>query len=106
MNPDNESLESLTKKSIERYKDMNREPSKPDSNFPKKGDKLKFKKVPAMYYPMFTNIGEYAKNHLIPEFEYTVAKVEVNSSWCAVWLEGIGDENNFFNYTFFYPIKP
>ncbi len=95
-------LIELTKKSMEHYKKIGlvREPSEPDySNFPRRGDKLKFKGVPSMYYPMFISVGKFANENLKIGQEYTVEKVEVNSSWCAIWLEGFGE--NFFNLSFF-----
>jgi len=95
-----ESLESLTKKVVERNRHLIREPVKPDySDFPQVGEKLKFKGVPSMYYPMFTNIGAFAKDNLKKGQEYEVSKVEVYSSWCAVWLKEFGE--NYFHATFF-----
>jgi hypothetical protein len=100
-------LIELTKKSVEHYKNIGlvREPITPDySNFPCAGDKLKFRGVPSMYYPMFTNVGKFANENLKNGQEYIVSRVEVNSSWCAVWLDGFGE--NFFHYQFFYPKTP
>lgn len=70
-----------------------------ESNWPKTGDKLIFNGVPSVFYPHFTNVGKYASENLKVDEEYTVTKCEVYSSWCAVWLEGHGD--NFFNLSFF-----
>lgn len=97
---DEESLECLTKKVAEHGRTIVREPYQPDySHFPQVGEKLKFKGVPSVYYPMFTNIGKFAKDNLVVGSEYQVSKVEVYSSWCAVWLNGFGE--NFFHATFF-----
>ena len=58
------------------------------NEFPKKGQKIKTKDVlPTYIYPNFTCMKEDAKRSLQPDTEYTVAKVEIYSSWCAVWLE-------------------
>lgn len=73
--------------------------SQSNLEFPQVGEKLKFKGVPSIYYPMFTNIGDFARNNLEKGKIYEVSKVEVNSSWCAVWLVGFGE--NFFNLSFF-----
>lgn len=67
--------------------------------FPQTGDILEFKGCPAFYYPMFTNLREYANKNLVVGEKYVVTKSEVYSSWCAVWLEGHGE--NFLNYCFF-----
>ena len=68
-------------------------------DFPKVGDILKYKKVPTIYYPMFTNMKKYAKENLIIGNEYEVSRVEIYSSWCAVWLKNHGD--NYLNLCFF-----
>ena len=101
MSEDN--LISQTKHVSEHYKKIGliREPMKPDySSFPQVGEKLKFKGVPSVYYPMFTNIGKFAKENLVVGQEYEVSKVEVYSSWCAVWLKEFGEEH-FFHTQFF-----
>jgi hypothetical protein len=67
--------------------------------FPQAGDVLKFTGVPAFYYPQFTNMRVYANEHLVVGNQYTVSKSEIYSSWCAVWVEGHGE--NFLNYSFF-----
>lgn len=70
-----------------------------DYKFPEVGNQLKFKGVPKMYYPMFTNMRTYANENLEVGLFYKVARAEVYSSWCAVWLEGHGD--NYLNFSFF-----
>ncbi len=70
-------------------------------DFPKVGDKLIFTGVPKFYYPCFTCMKARAERDLIVGQEYTVRKVAVYSSWCAVWLEGIGEEPDNFNIVFF-----
>jgi len=73
--------------------------------FPYVGDTLIFTGVPKFYYPMFTNIGKKAAETFKLGEKYKVRKVEIYSSWCAVWFEGIGagDELNDsgFHYQFF-----
>jgi hypothetical protein len=69
------------------------------NNWPKIGDRLTFNGVPKFFYPHFVKVGKYAEENLTKENEYIVTKCEVYSSWCAVWLEGHGD--NLFNLSFF-----
>lgn len=69
--------------------------------FPTVGDKLIFTGVPKFYYPHFTCMKARAEKDLKVNQEYTVRKVEVYSSWCAVWLEGIDGERDNFNLSFF-----
>ena len=76
------------------------------TDWPKPGDKLKFKGIPAFVYPHFNNIIERVKNHFKVGEIYTVSKCEVYSSWCAVWLEEYppideNDEHNFAHLQFF-----
>lgn len=72
------------------------------NNFPKVGDKLKFKTIPEFFYPCYTCMRERAQKILEKDKSYTVSHVEVYSSWCQVWLEEIGNgENQGFNLTFF-----
>lgn len=71
------------------------------NDWPKKGDKLRFKGVPKFVYPHFTNIIEKAQNKLTVGQEYTVEKSEVYSSWCAVWLEGNEGEDDLYHLQFF-----
>ncbi len=68
------------------------------SEFPKVGGKITFKGVPKFYYPMFTHIGDYARLNLIINEEYTVIKVEIFSSWNAVYIDG---HEQAFNLSFF-----
>lgn len=69
--------------------------------FPYEGDILIFKGVPEFYYPMYLNMGKLARKELIVGNEYKIRKVEIYSSWCAVWLEGVGGEDDYFNLSFF-----
>lgn len=69
--------------------------------FPYAGDKLIFTGVPQFYYPMYVNMGTRAKEVLVEGQEYVARKVEVYSSWCAVWLEGFENEKDCFNLGFF-----
>ena len=64
------------------------------NTFPKKGDKLIFTGVPEFYYPMFTNIGENARNLMTVGQEYTISKCEVYSSWCCVWLKELPETDD------------
>jgi hypothetical protein len=74
--------------------------------WPKPQDKIKAKDVPPdMIYPGYTDVMADAKDTIRPGEEYTVRKCEVYSSWCAVWLEEILDNekrpDRFFNLSFF-----
>ena len=69
--------------------------------FPSVGDKLKFRGVPKMYYPMFTNLKDLAEKNLKVGQVCTVRKVDIYSSWCAVWLEEIPGEDSYLNLMFF-----
>lgn len=72
--------------------------------FPQPGDELIFKGIEDKdrFYPHFTNVIENAKKNLIPGRVYTVKKNEVHSSWCAVWLNEFGGEEDYFNLQMFY----
>jgi hypothetical protein len=70
-------------------------------SFPSVGDKLKFIGVPKVYYPMFTNMRKEAAEHLEDGKVYTVTRVEVYSSWCAVWVD---NKDVMFNLQFFRPL--
>ena len=70
------------------------------TTFPNAGGKLIFNGVPSVYYPMFLNMKTEAEQFLVLGQEYTVSKVEIYSSWCAVWLEGV-DQKYYFNLGFF-----
>jgi hypothetical protein len=69
--------------------------------FPSVGDKIKFRGVPNIYYPMFTPMKKLAENNLKIGQICIVRKVEVYSSWCGVWLEEIPGEDNYLNLMFF-----
>lgn len=71
--------------------------------FPKVGDKIRAKKIfPEWYYPHYTCMVERINKNLEPEKEYTVSKIEVYSSWVAVWLEEFSLEyNDFFHLSCF-----
>ncbi len=68
--------------------------------FPKIGDKVIFKGVPDIYYPMFTCMKKHAEEKLVIGQTYTARKVEVYSSWCAIWLDEV-EGDVYFNRTFF-----
>lgn len=70
------------------------------SEFPRVGDTVIFTGVPEFYYPLFTDMGEAARHRLIEGQEYTVSKVEIYSSWCAIEVEGV---EGYYNRTFFKP---
>ena len=53
------------------------------------GQKAVFNGVPNMYYPMFTDIGELARNTFIIGDSYEIESCYVYSSWCAIKLKGI-----------------
>jgi hypothetical protein len=66
--------------------------------WPKVGDKVKYKGKP---FSWFKELVENAENHLKVGEEYTLARVTVNSSWCSVTLEEMGDlvfSLSFFEY--------
>jgi hypothetical protein len=69
--------------------------------FPTVGDKVIFKGVPELYYPMFADMKEIAENCLVVGQQYTVAKCQVFSSWVAVDLVEFPGTENCFNLTFF-----
>lgn len=75
-------------------------------DFPQKGDKLKFTGANKMFYPHFTDMVERGKKDLKIGEIYTVSKVEVYSSWCAVWLEESSqDDKHYYNLGMFeYPL--
>lgn len=77
-----------------------------NKNFPQKGDKLKFIGANKMFYPHFTDMVERGKKDLKIGEIYTVSKVEVYSSWCAVWLEESSqDDKHYYNLGMFdYPV--
>jgi hypothetical protein len=52
--------------------------------FPSVGDKITFRGVPDIYYPMFTSMKKLAEDNLKIGQMCTVRKVEVYSSWCGV----------------------
>ena len=53
-------------------------------------------------YPMFTNVLKRAKDSLVVGQKYKVTRTEVLSSWCAIWLEGFGEEEgDFFHFSLF-----
>jgi hypothetical protein len=66
--------------------------------WPKTGSKITFKGVHLFW---FVNIIEDADKLLEVGKEYTVSKIELASSWCAVILEEFLDKKfalSFFNY--------
>jgi hypothetical protein len=70
--------------------------------FPATGDKVRFTGADKMFYPHFTNLIENARQKLEIGKVYTVLKCEVFSSWSAVWLVEIGDEEmDKFNTSMF-----
>lgn len=75
--------------------------------FPEKGDELKFTGANKMFYPHFTDMVERGRKNLKLGEIYIVSKVEVYSSWCAVWLEGFPQEDrDYYNLGMFeYPVK-
>ena len=73
--------------------------------WPEIGDKVQFLGADGFFYPHFTNIIEFAKDHLHFGQIYTVRQCEVYSSWCAVWLEEIEGDNKFHLSMFDWPLK-
>jgi hypothetical protein len=73
--------------------------------WPKIGDKVKFKTFLGMFYPYFTNVIQFAKDNLKVGEIYTVRNCEVYSSWCAVWLDEIEGDHFFHLSMFEWPIK-
>ena len=71
------------------------------TDWPTKGDKLRFRGVPKFVYPHFTNIIKNAQDKLTIGMDYTVSKCEVYSSWCAVWLDGNLGEMDCYHLQFF-----
>ncbi len=77
-----------------------------DSKWPCKGHKVKFKGADGKFYPHFVNVIQFAKDNLKVGEIYTVRRCEVYSSWCALWLEGVGLSDAFFHLAMFeWPIK-
>ncbi len=74
--------------------------------WPCKGHKVKFKGADGRFYPHYINVIQFAKDNLKVGEIYTVRRCEVHSSWCAVWLEGVGLSDAFFHLSMFeWPIK-
>lgn len=66
--------------------------------WPKVGSKVIFRKTHTFW---FTNIVKDANDLLVVDKEYTVAKIELASSWCGVRLEEFPDKLfalSFFDY--------
>ena len=80
-------------------------PPENDDHWPKVGDKVKFLTAEGMFYPHFTNIIANAKEKLHTGGIYTVRKCEVYSSWCAVWLDELGEDGYCHLSMFEYPVK-
>jgi len=76
-----------------------------DDHWPKVGDKVKFLTAEGMFYPHFTNIIANAKEKLHTGGIYIVKKCEVYSSWCAVWLDELGEDGYCHLSMFEYPVK-
>lgn len=76
-----------------------------DKRWPEKGDLVKFKSADGFFYPHFTNVISNAKEKLEPGKCYTVQKCEVYSSWCAVWLDELGEDKMCHLSMFEFPIK-
>jgi hypothetical protein len=75
------------------------------NNWPEKegewiGRKVTFKGVPSIYYPMFTDVGQKARELFVVGQEYTITKCSIYSSWIAIELEGVEGKYHlqFFNY--------
>jgi len=69
------------------------------NNWPKIGDSLEFVSAAWAFH---SNVKENGKL-LKAGQSYIVTKIEVYSSWAAVWLEGFGDKEfalHFFNKRF------
>ena len=69
-----------------------------DKQWPKVGSKATFKGTTQFW---FTNIKKDAEDLLEVGKEYTVAKIELASSWCGVILEEFSDKKfslNWFSY--------
>ena len=62
------------------------------------GKKAVFNGVPDMYYPMFTDVGELARNSFTIGDAYEIESCHVYSSWCAIKLKGIDGQ---FHASFF-----
>ena len=67
--------------------------------WPKAGSKATFKGTAKWFF--FTNILEDANNLLEIGKEYTITKIELASSWCAIILDEFPDKKfalNWFTY--------
>lgn len=64
------------------------------------GRQVTFNSVPDHYYPMFTDIGDKARELFVVGEKYTVTKCSIYSSWTAIELEGVEGKYHlyFFNY--------
>jgi hypothetical protein len=105
--PTRKSINSLnfeTATSEELY-EFFRAPPKDDPRWPKTGDKVKFLTAEGRFFPHYTNVIANAKEKLRMGEIYTVSRCEAYSSWCAVWLEGFGDDELFHLSMFEFPIK-
>jgi hypothetical protein len=74
------------------------------STWPDPGDKVKFLTAEGWFYPHFTNIIANAKNKMRPGQIFTVRKIEIYSSWAAVWLEELEEDDHFHLQMFEFPI--
>jgi hypothetical protein len=75
-----------------------------DSRWPNAGDKVKFLTAEGRFYPHYTNVIANAKANLITGKIYTVRKCEAYSSWCAVWLDEMGEDDFFHLSMFEFPL--
>jgi len=73
--------------------------------WPEKGDTVKFRTADGFHYPCFTNVIANAKEKLKAGECYIVQKCEVYSSWCAVWLDELGEDKMCHLSMFEYPVK-
>jgi hypothetical protein len=71
--------------------------------WPKAGDEVIFKGCPAVYYPHFTNMKTFCDKNLAAGETYTLAEVNILSSWVAVYL--VGYEKEMLNWAFFKPVE-
>lgn len=71
------------------------------AGFPEPGTEIEF--IGGEFaYPCFRERIDFANNNLIIGQTYKVKRTEVYSSWCAVWLDGFGEEwNDFFHFSLF-----
>lgn len=104
MTPPKKSINLQTATSEELYAFF-RAPPKDDPRWPKVGDKVKFLTAEGRFFPHYTNIIANAKEKLRMGEIYTVSKCEAYSSWCAVWLEGFGEDELFHLSMFEFPIR-